>query len=263
MRSAMARTSSLNVSSGKRGEDESHLEGFRGAELLRGEEDLARPGRSDDAGQQPGPGHVAGDADAEEGGVEHRPLAGVAQVAGARPAESGSRAGAVDRGDGHPRHFVQQARDVEVLRPVRLLPFVAGVRLEVGARAEGASRSGKEDGAHVPVGCDFVQRLVELAHHPVGDAVQALGPVEGDGREGTVHFVEDGLARLVGHRLVGQSSGSGQAYQVDHALSGTPPGSRESARAQGATRPPVATGRETPRRKRRRLRPVPKPTCRT
>ena len=72
---------------------------------------------------------------------------------------------------------------------------------EVGARAEPAAPAGHDDGPHLRVGVDLVERRAELALHPHREGVQPVGAVEGDGG--------DVVGHLVGDLLVGVGHGSG------------------------------------------------------
>ena len=170
-RSAMACTSSRKVVSGNVFQHQADAFRLVGAELLRHEEQLSRLGRANDARQQPRTGHVAGDRHTEERRVEHRPLAGIAQVAGAGPAEAGTGAGTVYGGDGDLGHLVKQRRDVEILAPIRFLIDTTGGCLQVDAGAEATPGAREQHRAHLLVERDDVQALVEFPHHRVGDAV--------------------------------------------------------------------------------------------
>ena len=83
-----------------------------GVDPVAEQEQLARLGRPDRPGQDPGAPVVARAPDAQERDHEHRRARRVAQVARARERQPGARARAVDRGDGDRRHAVQQLGDL-------------------------------------------------------------------------------------------------------------------------------------------------------
>ena len=54
-----------------------------------------------------------------------------------------------------------------------------------------ATGTGDDDGAHVVVGVDPIERVDHLVHHRAGERVQLVGPVQRDGGDVVVDVVED------------------------------------------------------------------------
>ena len=170
--------------------------GLNAREDFGHEVELAGLARAHDARQGPGAAEVSGEADVDEGRGELCLLGGEAQVGGARPAEAGAGARAVDGGDRDLVHVAQQLRGVHVgaqapdagvhgggarlalgaLGRVR----GAGHALDVAAGAEAAARAGQDDDAQVRVARRHGERgagaLDEVRRH----GVEALRAVEGD-----------------------------------------------------------------------------------
>ena len=89
---------------------------------------------------------------------------------------------------------------------------------EVGAGAEPAPSPGHDDRPHVVVRVGAVERVDELVHHLVGERVEPVGAIEGDGGDAVGH-VEGDLGVLHardGTRTAGRGPGpaSGRARAV-------------------------------------------------
>ena len=144
-------------------------------------------------GRSQGSGHVAGNADPEERRVEVHATSGVAEVAGSRPADPGPCAGAVDGGHGNLGQLVEHRGDLEVLGCERLVGRPRAVMAEVGAWAEAFAGARQHHHTGVVHRGQLREDFVELADHLIGNAVEALGPVEGQASNAVANRKRDGL----------------------------------------------------------------------
>ncbi len=62
---------------------------------------------------------------------------------------------------------------------------------EVSAGAEASTAARHDDGPHVVVGVGSIEGVEQLVHHPVGERVEPLRSVEGDGGHAVRHVVID------------------------------------------------------------------------
>ena len=124
-----------------------------------------------------------------------------AQVAAQRQREAGPDRHAVDFGDGGLGHAMQRQRDVaEPAHAHEACPL--GVRgrtigvAEVGARAEGAARTGEHHHAVVGRVLHRDERLEQLGQHLGVGSVLALGTVHRDGDDAVLALDNEGLHGL-------------------------------------------------------------------
>ena len=112
----------------------SHALRFGGAELPGGEPQFGGLRRTDDPGEKPRCGHIAGDADTEESRVEVHALGGVAEIAGGSPAEPGARTGTIHGGPGQLRQLVGHHPPPQQFTAGRCFACAGAVLLEVRPR---------------------------------------------------------------------------------------------------------------------------------
>jgi hypothetical protein len=176
--------------SGQHLRDEADAEGFLRLDEASRQHHLPRPVPADDLGQEAAGADLGSDA---QGGVAHgeaRPFRGQEVVRREDPGEAAADGVAVDGAD----HGLDAGHNLVDRLFVLLIPLphaLAGLSLvdiplpaaEVGARAEGASGAGDDDGGDGGVGVSLEEGPRVLDPHHQVDAVEALGAVEGDDRD--------------------------------------------------------------------------------
>ena len=162
--------------------------GFFGVDVATGDHDLERPRRADRTWEEVAHPQLGGrEAVLYPGRAEVRQVRGDADVGGEAEAEAAADGRAVDGADHRLRHPPQGEHDVVEdphgpSRDTRSREAVdVGDRsrvLEVGARAEAASRPREDHDSDVVVLAHLLQRLAQGDHHVEGHGVHALGPVQ-------------------------------------------------------------------------------------
>ena len=87
---------------------------------------------------------------------------------------------------------------MEALLAERFLPFAAAGELQIDAGTEATAGPSEEKNADTVILGDYVQALVEFAHHHIGNAIESVRAVKGDGGEDPVHIVLDGFIVVQG-----------------------------------------------------------------
>src|SRR5262245_42232129 len=153
------------------------------------------------------------DADLHLRAAEHGALGGEPDVAEHRDLEAGTEAVPVERHDDRLWDRLD-ALGAAVRAAVALVVVehllgrrppddpIADIGLEIDPGAERAPGSAEDHRADVTVGGDGFHALRERHPHLPAPRVQAVGPVERDGRDGPVDVEEYGVGRVVWHALL-------------------------------------------------------------
>ena len=163
--------------------------------VVAAEQQLLGELRSD----EPGHHHVDDDrAELELGLSEAAPFLGDGDVARHRELAPAGQAVAVDRGDCGLWKVPEPEEEVEVAREARAPRLrVPGGRhrivLQVVAGAEGAPGPVHHHRPEVVVLGDRIEHRIDLVHHPRGDGVEPIRPVEGEQPDPATRLEADGL----------------------------------------------------------------------